>query len=182
MDSVQVDMWGSQCLTTKMGELHREKPGQWLSLDERSFQMQKQRERFNQSSFVAWNKLRHFSSDCRHFVWDDISWVCIYTHLFTVRLTTCWYYMKATADASFWLQPLSEKAGWKCLDSHVSFCLIVSTQRVKTLPQPFASTWMYPKFQIQRYLKMISKFPLASSVCVCVCVCVCGRGGQHIAP
>ena len=122
-------------------------------------------------------KLGHFPtpSDCPHLVWDEISWVCIYTHLFTVRLTTCWYYMKATADALFWLQPLSKKAGWKCLASHVSCCLIVS--RVKTLPQPFASTWMYPKFQIQRYLK-IYKFPRPL---LCVFVCVCG-GGQHIVP
>ena len=118
--------------------------------------------------------------------YDEISSVHIYTRMLTISLTTCWYLKRSHKDQdqqqmlSFCFNQ-SEKALqklWKCLASHVSCCLIVSTRRVETLPQPFAFTQIYPV--ICHFLLMVRGILLLVVYFYCCSLPHCQRSYGHM--
>ena len=130
----------------------------------------------------------------------DISSVRIYTHLFTVRLTTCWYlkclhkYQNQQYAHTFDLNQ-SEKAFQKllkCLSSHVNSCFIVSTQRVETLHWQWCTLccpdtslvalpkWLYSCADLLSKVRGFKDYcQYTNCVPLCRCVQLCGPAEQN---
>ena len=122
----------SPALAAKVGERPGERPD---CIHDDSFKKQKKRREkvFNQTSFVVWNKLRHFPSDWSHSAWDEIpcniiNWQLDWPHVGIWNAHAKDQNQQQTLSFTFNQSKKAFQKLRRCLDRYVSCCFIVSTQ------------------------------------------------------